>query len=183
MKETSTQEYVLFLYVLYSAILPKMNLLSVWVPKAHGLWVNKVQEDSCKFPDMEPRLAVGFLVQMSSVASCEKIASSLRWTIRLTGPPRPSSPLRAGPLFGCLEADWLDICMPAPPLGLNASQGPCLLAFPLCTFLKFTNKKLVAWFSRLHFKKKRLWLKVLKNHSKEKVPLRIETFFWTWEKT
>ncbi|KAB0376964.1 hypothetical protein FD755_011408 [Muntiacus reevesi] len=27
-KETSTQEYVLFLYVLYSAVLPKMNLLS-----------------------------------------------------------------------------------------------------------------------------------------------------------
>lgn len=78
MKETSTQEYLLFLYVLYSAVLPKMNLLSVWFPKARGLWVNKVQEDSGKLPDTEGRLSVGFLVEMRSVASCEKIAFSLR---------------------------------------------------------------------------------------------------------
>ena len=78
MKETSTQEYLLFLYVLNSAVLPKMNLLSVWFPEAPELWVNKAQEDSGKLPETEARLSVGFLVEMSSVASCEKIAFSLR---------------------------------------------------------------------------------------------------------
>ena len=76
MKETSTQEYLLFLYVLNSAVLRKMNLLSVWFPEAPGLWVNKAQEDSGKLPETEARLSVGFLVEMSSVASCEKIAFS-----------------------------------------------------------------------------------------------------------
>lgn len=54
-------------------------------------------------------------------------------------PPRPSSPLWVGPLFGCLEADWLDICVPAPHLEARR-EGPWLpLTAPNWGFVPFLN--------------------------------------------
>lgn len=85
------------------------------------------------------------------------------------------------PCYVFLEANWLRPWLiwscPFTWEFLMQSQSYSLLLSPLFTFLTFTNKQLIVWFKKPYFFfLNAITLKVLKNRSKEKLPLRIYIF-------